>query len=252
MAYGHGVRVLEALNRALDAGRPAVLVTVVAIDGDPPTRPGARLLVVDGQVAAGTLGCAEFDTAGLAAAADLPEGAAGTLRRRIAGGHGPEQAVELFAERFEPQPGLIVLGSSPVAEAIAVLAVAVDRRVVRLTDDGDPLRGLAEHPPGPTDAVVIADHDSPYAQQALELALRGDAYFVGMPGSRRLAPQVLDRLRAAGLDEDRVRRLHTPCGLDVGGRSAGEMALSIVAEVVAEQYGRPGGSLSAAAGTGTG
>ncbi|MGH3661549.1 MAG: XdhC family protein [Micromonosporaceae bacterium] len=266
------MKVFEALSRALEAGHAAVLVTVVAVDGDPPTRPGARLLVVDGRAAEGTLGCAEFDTAGLAVAADLPPGAqetgdrgtddhgagdhgagdhgAGdqaTLRRRIAAGHGTEQTVELFAERFAPRPGVIVLGSTPVAEAIAELAGTVGRRVVRLLDEGDPLRDLAEHPPGPRDAVVIADHDAPYAQQALELALRGEAYFVGMPGSKRLAPQVLDRLRAAGFTEDQVRRLRTPCGLDVGGKSPGEMALSIVAEVVADSYGRTGASLSAPA-----
>lgn len=237
------MEVFEALREADAAGRRAVLVTVVAVEGEPPSRPGAKVAVVDGRIVAGTLGCAEFDTAGVELVASLPAGGEGTLRQRAVFRHGEEQVLELFAERYDPSPGVIVAGSNPVGRSVADLAGRVGRRVRHLLDDADPLGTLSEHPPGPRDAVVLSDHDAPYVDEALPLALASQAYFVGILGSRRHATQVVDRLREAGVPPDRLSRLHTPCGLDIGSSSPEEIALSIVAEIVAAERGRAGGSM---------
>jgi xanthine dehydrogenase accessory factor len=93
----------------------------------------------------------------------------------------------------------------------------------------------------PGDAVVLCDHDSPDAPRALRLAMASDASYVAMMASRGRAAGLLAGLRderAPGLD-----KLHVPAGLDTGGKSAGEIALSVVAEVVAESHGRRGGPL---------
>lgn len=240
------MEVFEALRAADGAGRAAVLVTVVAVEGAPPSHPGAKIAVVDGRVAAGTLGCAEFDTAGTALAGELAADERATLRRRAVFRHGDEQVLELFAERYDPGPGVVVAGSNPVGRSVADLAGRVGRRVRHLADDADdadPVAALRARPPGPRDAVVLSDHDAPYVDEALPLALAGEAYFVGILGSRRHAAEVVTRLRRSGVPLDRLARLHTPCGLDIGSRSPEEIALSIVAAIVAAERNRAGGSM---------
>lgn len=232
----------DALQAALAAGRSAVLVTVLAVEGETPSRPGAKIAVVGGRVAAGTLGCAEFDTAGVDLAASLTGDA--TLRRRAVFRHGEEQVLELFAERYDPSPGVVVAGSNPVGRAVADLAGHIGRRVRHLLDEDDPLDALRASPPGPRDAVVLSDHDAPYVDEALPLALAGAAYFVGMLGSRRHAGEVVARLRDSGVPAEQLARLRSPCGLDIGSRTPEEIALSIVAEIVAAERGRAGGSMS--------
>lgn len=242
---------MNALGQLIEEGTGAVLVTVVSIEGDPPSRPGAKLLLTgDGspatRVVAGTLGCSEFDTAGAGLAAELGRADAGTatLRRRAVFGHGGQQVLELFAERFEPSPGAIVAGGGPVGRAVADLTGLIGWRVRILGEHADPLDELTRQPPGRRDAVVVSDHDAPWAAAVLRLALGGEAFFVGMLGSRRHAPRVLAELRAAGVAPERLAALHTPCGLDIGARSPAEIGLSIVAEMVATDRGRGGGSLS--------
>ena len=244
---------VEALGGLLKRGQPAVLVTVIAIEGDPPSSPGAKLLFSGGRIVAGTLGCSEFDTAGAGIAAELAQpqaahpdrGSAGavTLRRRAVFGHGSEQVLDLFAERFDPAPGAIVAGDNPVGRSVAELAGLIGWRTRVLGREADPVDDLTQRPPGPRDAVVVSDHDAPWAAGVLKLALASEAFFVGMLGSRRHAPRVIEQLRATGVAPDRLAGLHTPCGLDLGARTPNEIGLSIVAEMLAVARGRPGGSL---------
>jgi len=231
---------LHALTVSREAGRRSVLVTVVAVEGEPPSYAGAKLAVADGQVLAGTLGCSEFDTAGVELAAELAaSGGSATLRRRMVFGHGGEQALELFAELHEPAPAVHVFGDNPIARGVAELAGFLGRRVVLLHEGAQ--AAFESAPPGPADAVVLSDHDAPYVDAVLKQALAGSAYFVGMLGSRRHAPMVMQRLRDDGVPADQVDRLHSPCGLDIGSRGPAEIALSVVAEIVAVERGRAGG-----------
>lgn len=237
----------EALEAARGRGRPVVLVTVVAVEGEPPSHPGAKLVVDGGEVLAGTLGCSEFDSAGRALAGELtgaPQSADQrvTLRRREVFGHGGAQALDLFAERYDPQPGMTILGDTPVGRALGDIGELVGRRVARL-GDSDPAAALRSQPPGPADALVVSDHDAPYVDEVLRLALSSPAGFVGMLGSRRHAPEVVRRLREAGTRPAQLSRLRSPCGLDIGSRTPPEIALSIMAEILAVERDRDGGPM---------
>jgi xanthine dehydrogenase accessory factor len=249
--------VFDALARARARGERVVLVTVLGVEGDAPSHPGAKLVVSDGGVLAGTLGCSEFDSAG-ARLAQEALGERSPLRRRVAfPGHARERAIEVFAELHRPEPAVIVLGSTPVGRAVVELARLVGRRALLVAPGGDtavrppaevraddPGRYLLAAPPGRGDAVVVSDHDAPWVDEVLRVALASDAFFVGMLGSRRHAPEALRRLRAAGVPEPHVARLRSPCGLDIGSRTPEEIALSIVAQIVAEERGRAGGPMS--------
>jgi xanthine dehydrogenase accessory factor len=93
---------------------------------------------------------------------------------------------------------------------------------------------------GPADAVVFVDHDDPALVPSLIGVLGGRAGYVGVMGSRRHTPGFVSRLRQTGLD---LTALHSPTGLDLGARRPPEIALSILAEVMAVTHQRPGGSL---------
>ncbi len=134
------------------------------------------------------------------------------------------------------QGRILVLSDNPIARSIAVIASTVGRTVVvEAADDGGP--GLD---PRPGDAVVLCDHDAPDAPAVLRAALASDAAYVAMMASRGRAAGLLDDLVAEGVD---VATLHVPAGHDLGGRAPGEIALSVVAEIVAESYGRAGGPM---------
>lgn len=131
---------------------------------------------------------------------------------------------------------ILVLSDNPIARAIAAIAATVGRDVVVVAeDDGGP--GLD---PRPGDAVVLCDHDAPDAPAVLRTALASEAAYVAMMASRRRAAGLVEQLREEGVD---TTTLHVPAGHDLGGKGPGEIALSVVAEVVAESYGRSGGPM---------
>ena len=93
------------------------------------------------------------------------------------------------------------------------------------------------------DAVIVFSHDPKFDEPALIAALRTDAGYIGALGSRRTAADRNARLGQAGIDPDQLRRIHSPCGLDIGAATPEEVAISIMAEVIAARSGRIGSPL---------
>jgi len=93
---------------------------------------------------------------------------------------------------------------------------------------------------GPRDAVCVLTHDTKFDVPAICAAVRTNVGYLGAMGSRRTHEQRLERLREAGLGEDDIARLHSPIGLDLGGRTPEETAISICAEIIALRTGRLG------------
>ena len=140
---------------------------------------------------------------------------------------------------------IIVLSVNPIAAAIETIATTVGHEVVVIADDdGGP--GLTQVAPCPGDAVVLCDHDAPDAPGLLRDALASEASYVAMMASRRRAEGLLADLEAEGVPG--LDKLHVPAGHDLGGKGPGEIALSVVAEIVAEAYGRTGGPMRATGG----
>jgi xanthine dehydrogenase accessory factor len=146
----------------------------------------------------------------------------------------------VFLEAFGGRPRLVVGSGGPVADALAaigeVIGMSVAARPVGSPEFDAAVEGL-----GPRDAVVFVDHDDPALLPALTSVLAGEAGYVGVMGSRRHTPGFVAKLRDSGVD---LGRLRSPTGLDLGARVPPEIALSILAEVMAVTRQRPGGSLS--------
>jgi xanthine dehydrogenase accessory factor len=137
-----------------------------------------------------------------------------------------------------PEHGrILVLSANPISQAIFTIGTIVGRLVVVLAEDEDG-PGLASLRPAEGDAVVLCDHDAPDAPRFLRDALASPATYVAMMASRRRSEAVLHELESDGVPG--LDKLHVPAGLDLGGKAPGEIALSVVSEIVAESYGRPG------------
>jgi xanthine dehydrogenase accessory factor len=169
---------------------------------------------------------------------------------------------DVFVQVFVPAPTLIIVGAVHVAIPLVSLAQTlgfrvrvVDPRRVFATRERFPVAddlvldwpqdALAAEELGPRHHVVVLSHDPKFDLPALRIALRSRAAYVGLLGSVSTQDRRLAALRDEGFDEADLARIHGPVGLDLGGREAAEIALAILAEIVAERYGRCGGKLSA-------
>jgi xanthine dehydrogenase accessory factor len=147
-----------------------------------------------------------------------------------------EGALELYLEPVVPRPRVIVVGSSPAVATLVELAGALGWRA-EATDDAD-LGGAAVD--GRT-AVVVATQGH-YDEDALEAALATDAGYVGLVASAARAASVLAELHARGVAAEHRARVRAPAGIDLGRVDHAEIAVAVLAELVA---------LKAAGGLGT-
>jgi len=222
---------LELAER-IRRGEGVVLATVIRLDGQPPSHAGAKVLLGERGIVAGTLGCAEFDAQARADAAAVLTGASPQLRTYT---H-DLGTIEVYLEPHVPAPLLLVFGNTPVARRIAEWVAAVGFRVVA------PEAGPQVPPAAGAEVYAVhTDHDDPHLVDALAAVLQANPRFVGVVGSRRHTGDHLEELQRRGFD---VSRIQTPVGLDLGAVSAEEIALSILAGIVAARHGRGGGPLS--------
>ncbi len=218
----------EELARRLARGEEVVLATVVKLDGEPPSQPGAKLLMSRDAALAGTLGCSEFDSAALSDSDAIATSASPQLRtyRHDLG------SIEVYLEPYASAPTLVVFASTPVGRALARWAPEVGfRAVLAETASQLPLEAGGEL------FVVHTNHDAPDLVDALEAVLPRNPRFIGLVGSRRHTGHHLEALRAKGVGEDVIARIQSPVGLDIGARTAEEIALSILAGLVAIRRG---------------
>lgn len=146
----------------------------------------------------------------------------------------------VLPEASGPDAVLILVTRNVVADAISAMAEVVGLPLVVVDHAagpvGDQLGALGLTP---RHAVVLTDHDAPDSGAIVRQVLGGPAGYLGMMGSRGRSRSLFEELRADGVGEDALRRLHVPVGLDLGGsRTAGLIALSVVAEVNAWAHGK--------------
>ena len=222
----------EELAARLAQGEEVVLATVIKLDGEPPSQPGAKLLMTRNAPLAGTLGCSEFDSAALADSAAIAISGAPQVRtyRHDLG------SIDVYVEPYVAAPTLVVFASTPVAQALLKWAPGVGFRPV--------LAARAADLPADIDGelfVVHTNHDADDLVQALEAVLPRNPTFIGLVGSRRHTGHHLEALRAKGVPEEVIARIQSPVGLDIGARTPAEIALSILAGLVAIRRGGAGG-----------
>jgi xanthine dehydrogenase accessory factor len=240
--------VLTAVRDAVYSDRAIALLTVVSGDAA-----GVRVAVRDDGTRIGSLGSTALDS-----------GVSGAVQRRLTSGMaGTDEVsgVSVFIDPIVPAPHLAIIGAVHIAIALSTMARAagyrvtvIDPRAAFLTGERlpDADRLVAKWPDealpwlelGPRDAAVCLAHDPKFEDPALAVLLRSPAGYVGAIGSRTTHGKRVARLREAGFSDDEIARIHSPVGLDLGAATAEEIAVSILAEVVAARRGRSGGALS--------
>lgn len=233
-------QIFEQLSAAIDAEQPAANVTVIR---GPDDLLGYGLVWADGQDFSHVLDGELREEAIQAARSSLADGQ--SRRYALSGGQ-----VEVFIDVILPSPTIIIIGGVHISIALAKLAKVLGYRTVIVDPRrafGSPERfshadrliqawpdeALESLQLSRSSAVVVLTHDQKLDDPALINALSGPAYYVGALGSKTTQAKRRARLVEAGLSEAQLNRLHGPIGLDIGARNPEEIALSILAEVVA-------------------
>lgn len=251
-----------AVDEALARGDAVALVTIVRAQGSTPQRVGARMLVYEDGRTLGTIGggCYEQDACGKARLA-LQTGRPTLAHYDLNDDFAEEQGLicggqmDVFIDPVTPTPRVCIVGAGHVGFHTAQLAATVGFRVVVVDDRAsfaDPARfptaervDVAEIPEwlrtadiGPRDYLVIVTRGHREDLDALRAALSRDTAYVGLIGSKAKIARLYARLGEEGGDPTSMSRVHAPIGLDLGAVSPEEIAVSIVAELIAHRRGR--------------
>jgi xanthine dehydrogenase accessory factor len=256
--------IARAVAQVLERKAIAALATLV----EAPANVGAKLLVEETGERAGGLGDSRLDDAVAAYAGTFlrsrAEARTFNLEELIADLQGQPRARIMF-ERIEPEPRLVICGAGHVGASLARLARFIGYRTVliddradfvareRFPDEGieliaaaswaDAVRASIGAGRGVSVAIVTRGHNED--EECMRAVMSTHPDYAGLIGSKRRTNIVLERLREAGVDEKRLSEVRAPIGLDIGAVSPEEVALAIVAEIVAERRGGKGLSLSA-------
>jgi len=216
------MNVLVEAGRLAEEGTPFALATVVAVERPSSGRVGDRALVTAEGELRGWVGgaCTEPEVIRLSLLA-LADGE--TRRERIESRCASEGAVEVLIEPQRPALLLAIVGEAPAARTLRELAGVLGWRTTSKIAGAD--------------AVVIASmgHED---EEALEAALASSAGYVGLVASAKRASAVTAELRDRGIDDESLARIRSPAGLDLGPSAQEEIAVAILAELVAWRHTR--------------
>lgn len=239
----------DALSAAIAAGQPAALATVVDVQGASPARPGFKLLLQADGSSLGNVGGGELEARiRQAAQQTLAEGRPKLVHFALQE-EGPDAIgtlcggeVTVFIEPYAPKPVLLLVGGGHIGRPLAELArvVGYEAAVVDVLPDRGDRPQLAPETITDRTYVVLISEDHVTDEQALRAVLPTPAPYIGMIGSRRKCGIILEHLRADGIGETDLARVHAPIGLDLGGREPAEIALAILAEIELARHGGSG------------
>ncbi len=244
--------VTKMIEQILERGEIALVVTLVSGPG----ATGAKLLVHENGVV-GSLGDPALDSWVVDKAAEFLASREETRMFTIA-------ETSLLFERLQPAPRLVVCGAGHVGASLARLAALtgyhttlIDDRAeflkrerfpeeeieLLVADDwGSAVRQAVGNGRGVSVAVVTRGHNED--EQCMHIAVETNPDYLGLIGSKRRTSIVIERLRDAGVSDEQLGKIHAPIGLDIGAVSPEEVALAIMAEIVADRRGGTGAPLS--------
>ena len=244
------------------AGTPFVLATVVEAYGSTPRKPGAKMLILEDGSTIDTVGGGKVEQQVVVDALDaLQRGASRTVKYElrptgkqalgmICGGE-----TTIFLEVNLPAQTLVIAGAGHIGQKLSAMAKLLDFRVVVV--DNRPEFATQQTVPAADEVIcgdpselprlvnldrnsyiVIITHGHVHDKDTLQAVLGCDAAYIGMIGSRTKVRTVLEQLAEEGADPEALRRVYAPIGIDLGGNAPGEIAVSIMAEIIAHRHGR--------------
>ena len=254
--------VLTALVRALEKGEEAALVTIVSAQGSTPQRVGAKMLVFADGRTVGTIGggCYENDALGKAREA-LQTRKSQLVRYDLTDDFVEESGLicggqmQVYIEPIEPAPHLYIVGAGHVAQHLACVAKPVGFRT-HVLDDREKFANRERFPDAdeitvdsipewlhradvPSHAyVVVVTRGHRHDLDALRALAARDLRYLGLIGSKAKVKRIYDALVAEAMPLECLWRVHAPIGLDIGAITPEEIAVSILAELIAVRRGK--------------
>lgn len=252
----------------LEARRPVVIATIVRDSGSVPRATGARMLVYSDHRTLGTVGGGLFEALVARDAMEVlkagrsetrtysfnPEGTTPDAFGAVCGGR-----VDIFFDVALPPERLVIVGGGHCGRALAEAASRLDFSIVVADDRAEfarpedfefPRVESVLHLPPDFSGLPHADGRTYVAlvskgyvtdEAALRRVIDSPAAYIGMIGSRRKRDIVFARLRADGVSEEALERVRSPIGMDIGADSPQEIAIAILAEIIAVRKGAEGG-----------
>ena len=249
----------KMIEQILERGEIASVVTIVR----GPDAVGAKLLVYENGATAGTFGDPALDALVVEQAAAFLSSHEETRMFSVsdfASDFPAARETSLLFERLQPAPRLVVCGAGHVGASLARLAAFTGYHTTLLDDRAEFLkrerfpeaeiellvaddwslavREAVGNGRGVSVAVVTRGHNED--EQCMRVAIQANPDYVGLIGSKRRTSIVIDRLREAGAPEEQLANIHAPIGLDIGAVTPEEVALAIMAEIVAVRRGGTG------------
>ncbi len=257
--HDDSIAIYEAINRAIQEGRPAALAVVVATSGSTPGLPGFKMLIFADGTSIGTVGGGELEARIIKESThvlventpkfmevDLTPMDRDSLGM-ICGGR-----AKVYIEPIVPRPRAIIFGAGHVGIATAQIAGVAGFRVT-LVDDRPEFAEAAETA---ADEVIISDFEAAVENLQVDsgtyivIVTRGHSHdketlaaclkkggphpaYIGMIGSKTKVRKIFDALKSEGISEEDIEGVHSPIGLSIGAKTAQEIAVAIVAEMVA-------------------
>ena len=244
----------ELVLKASSGGMPVAIANVVASGALSKVQAGARMLLREDGSRIGTMGDQELDRLAFNKARNLM--AMGKCEYVI-----DDSGVEYFIEARTTPPTLVLIGGGHVSKAVATLGHTVGMRTV-VFDDREEFSNKERFPNAdltvvgkyadgfdnlslnPNSFIVIATRGHRHDVDATASAMRTSVSYIGLLGSRRKSILIFEDLLKQGFSESEIRQVRSPMGLDIGARTPEEIAVSIIAEILAFRLGGKGHSLT--------
>lgn len=241
----------EELKDVLGKEKGVAVATVVR----GPDHIGAKLLVFADSSTHGTLGNTTLDERVAKDAEQAIWNGAASIHSYTLGQATEEQPFDIFIEGFPPPPALIIVGAGHIAIPLTTFAktlnyrvIVVDARAAFATRERFPHADeiIVEWPDevlqrmdlNPSTSVAVLTHDPKFDEPSLKVVLSKRVGYVGAIGSRKTGAERAERLKKQGVSEEQLKRIHGPIGLNLGATEPEEMALAIMAEIVATRHGK--------------
>lgn len=259
-------RIYQEILRLRSEGEVAALATVIRTSGSTPGKNLFRMLVYSDEATLGSVGGGAFEAKVISEALDVVKTRAPKIFKfrlnecgetlsddqPICGGE-----MEVLIEPIEPKPTIYIMGAGHVGQALAGIGTIVGFRTVVIDDrnrfanrkrfeNADEVlvlnfesAALADKvQPNRSSYIVIVTRGHQHDKTVLKAFIRSDAAYIGMIGSRKKVKTVFQSLVEEGVEQQLLGRVYAPIGIDIGAQTASEIAVSIMAEIIAIAKGK--------------
>ena len=241
---------LEKIVDAYEGGSAIAMASVTKAPRNSLIRTGSRVFIYADSTLSESLGDADIDNALLSVSNDLMVHGKNTILKIGKG-------IEVFIEAFTTPPQLFLLGGGHISKALADLSIPFGFQVY-VVDDRKEFSNKDRFPMAEETIVssygnwvnkvsinsnsfiIIATRGHQYDDLATEVAVKTDARYVGLLGSKRKSLMIFEELFRKGISEERIKSVRAPVGLSIGGRTPEEIALSILSEIQMFRFGGDG------------